>query len=324
VQCDFDTIGTQNVMADIETVAVINRLLSSIGFDDFTISINNRGVLTELLRHLDLADKTAPVLRSLDKLAKIGRQAVAKEMCDSGGIEPAAADKVLQLAELDGDADAIFAALPQITGGSDEAVAAINRLKDVFQGALAADVPRRRLKIDVSIARGLDYYTGVIFETTLDQLPTIGSVCSGGRYDNLAGLYTKQHLPGIGASLGLDRLLAAMETLNLLPDAATPAGVFIAYFDSEHRDDYLTLAARLREAGIANEIYPDPKKLGVQLKYADNHGFRVALIAGDNEWGAGKIQVKTLATKESIEVDYSHPTPQGLIEQLNRILATEV
>lgn len=324
VQCDFDTIGTQNVMADIETVAVINRLLASIGFDAFTISVNNRGVLTELLRHLDLADKTVPVLRSLDKLAKIGREAVAKEMCDAAGVSPADADRVLKLAELEGEAEDIFAALPEITGGSEDAIAAIDRLKDVFVGALAAGVPRHRLKIDVSIARGLDYYTGVIFETTLNQLPSIGSVCSGGRYDNLAGLYTKQHLPGIGASLGLDRLLAAMETLQLLPDAATPASVFIAYFDPSHRDDYLTLGARLRDAGIANEVYPDPKKLGAQLKYADAHGFRVALIAGDHEWGAGRIQVKTLATKESIEVDYSHDQPDSLIEQLNQILAAEV
>ncbi len=324
MQCDFDTIGTQNVMADIETVAVINHLLAAIGFDEFTIRINNRGVLTELLRHLDLADQTVPVLRSLDKLAKIGREAVAKEMCDTAGIAPAAADKVLHLAELDGEPEAIFDALPEITGRSEDAIAAIDRLRDVFQGALAAEVPRGRLKIDVSIARGLDYYTGVIFETTLDQLPSIGSVCSGGRYDNLAGLYTKQQLPGIGASLGLDRLLAAMETLKLLPDAATPAGVLIAYFDADRRDDYLTLAARLREAGIANEIYPDPKRLGVQLKYADSHGFQVALIAGGDEWGGGKIQVKTLATKESIEVDYSHDAPRGLVEQLHSILAAKV
>jgi histidyl-tRNA synthetase len=170
----------------------------------------------------------------------------------------------------------------------------------------------------------LDYYTGVIFETTLDQLPSIGSVCSGGRYDNLAGVYTKQHLPGIGASLGLDRLLAAMEALELLPDAATPAPVFIAYFDRERRDDYLRLASMLRNVGIPNELYPDPKKLGVQLKYADNHGFRVALIAGANEWSGGQIQVKTLATKESAEVAYSHQNPEELVQRLNQILANEV
>lgn len=324
VQCDFDTIGTKNVMADIETVAVINRLLSSIGFDAFTISVNNRAVLTELLRHLGLADQSVGILRSLDKLSKIGRERVAAEMCEVSGISANQADKVLQLAELDGDPDSIFDALPGITGGGDEALEAIDRLKNVYVGALAAGVPRQRIKIDVSIARGLDYYTGVIFETTLDDLPSIGSVCSGGRYDNLAGLYTKLPLPGIGASLGLDRLLAAMETLNLLDDVATPAPVFIAYFDADHRDDYLKMSARLRDAGIANEIYPDAKKLGVQLKYASAHGFRAAVIAGGSEWEAGNTQIKTLATKESAEVPYSHDDPSELVSHLKRILADEV
>lgn len=324
VQCDFDTIGTKNVMADIETVAVIDRLLNSIGFDAFTMSVNNRAVLTELLRHLGLADQTVAVLRSLDKLGKIGREKVAAEMCDSAGIQASQADKVLQLAELDGDAESIFEALPGITGGGEDALTAIARLKDVFEGALAAGVPRERIKIDVSIARGLDYYTGVIFETTLNDLPSIGSVCSGGRYDNLAGLYTKQPLPGIGASLGLDRLLAAMEQLELLPDAATPAPVFIAYFDADHRDDYLKLSRHLRDAGISNEIYPDAKKLGAQLKYADGHGFQVALIAGGNEWSSSKIQLKTLESGDSTDVEYSHENPQGLTDALKQILAGDV
>ncbi|KAA5541128.1 histidine--tRNA ligase [Roseiconus nitratireducens] len=324
VQCDFDTIGTESVMADIEVVAVINRLLESIGFDAFQISINNRAVLTELLRHLDLADKSVAVLRSLDKLAKIGRERVASEMCETADITPGQADNVLRLAELSGDAESVLDALPGITGGGEEAIGAINRLSDVYRGALAAEVPPHRIKVDVSIARGLDYYTGMIFETTLNDLPSIGSVCSGGRYDNLAGLYTKQHLPGIGASLGLDRLLAAMEQLELLPDAATPAPVFIAYFDPQHRDDYLRLSARLRASGIANEVYTDAKKLGVQLKYADAHGFRIAVIAGGNEWAAGNVQVKTLATKESAEIPYSHDQSGELVSCLERILASDL
>ncbi|WP_146518666.1 histidine--tRNA ligase [Stieleria varia] len=318
VQCDFDTIGTTNVMADIETVAVINRLLETIGLDRFTICINNRAVLSELLRHLQLQDKSVELLRCLDKLAKIGRDQVAAEMCQVAAISEDQANQVLQLAELDGPANEIFERLPEITGGGDEALAAIQRLRDVYDGALASGVPNRRIKIDVSIARGLDYYTGMIFETTLNDLPSIGSICSGGRYDNLAGLYTKQHLPGIGASLGLDRLLAAMEQLEMLPKITTPAVAFVAYFDEAHRSDYLRLAANLRSGGIATEVYPDPKKLGLQLKYADAHGFRFALIAGESEWQAGKVQVKTLATKESIDVDYSHEDPGALIAILTQ------
>ena len=320
VQCDFDTLGTESVLADIEAVAVINNLLATIGFDAFTISINNRVILSGLLEQLGLSDKTVPVLRSLDKLAKIGREKTAAEMCRAAEIEPGQADAVLALAECDGDAESVFSQLPAITGGNQTAAEGIERLTQIYRGALASGVPESRLRVDVSIARGLDYYTGVIFETTLDQLPGIGSVCSGGRYDNLAGLYTKQHLPGIGASLGLDRLLAAMEELQLLPDASTPAPVLIAFFDPDFRDDYLQLAGKLRAAGIGVEVYPDAKKLGAQLKYASQKGFTAAVIAGGNEWSENRCQVKALESRESHEVPYTHENPESLIESLQQII----
>jgi histidyl-tRNA synthetase len=319
-QCDFDTIGTESVLADIEAVAVINRLLEAVGFDRFTISINNRVILSGLLEHLGLSDRAVPVLRSLDKLAKIGRQRTAEEMCQAASLDPAQADTVLSLADCQGDAESIFARLNAITAGNPTAASGIERLRQIHLGALAAGVPSRRLKVNVAIARGLDYYTGVIFETTLDDLTEIGSVCSGGRYDNLAELYTRQHLPGIGASLGLDRLLAAMEQLGLLPRASTPAPVLVAYFDANHRDDYLRLAANLRAAGIGTEVYPDAKKLGVQLKYADHKGFAVAIVAGENEWARDVCQVKTLATKQAEEVAYCHDAPGPLVEHLRRTL----
>lgn len=320
VQCDFDTIGTESVLADIEAVAVINRLLEQLGFDRFTISLNNRVILTGLLEGLSLAERTVPILRTLDKLAKIGFEKTKTEMCSVAGISEEQALKVLALAGCDGDAVSIFERLPEITGNNVTAATGIERLKDIYQGAIASGVPATRLKVDVSIARGLDYYTGVIFETTLDDLPAIGSVCSGGRYDNLAGLYTKQHLPGIGSSLGLDRLLAAMEQLDLLPNASTPAPVFVAFFDRDHRDDYLQLAANLRQAGIGTEIYPDARKLGAQLKYADQKGFTAAIVAGGNEWSEGQVQVKQLATKEAVKVEYQHGQPERLINELRNLI----
>jgi len=320
VQCDFDTIGTESVLADIEAVAVINRLLTTLGFERFTIHVNNRVVLSGLLEHLGLADRTVPILRSLDKLAKIGREKTAAEMCEAAGVTDAQAESVLALAECNGDAESVLGQLPEITGGNEKAAGGINRLSQIYHGAIASGVPAERLHLDVSIARGLDYYTGVIFETTLDDLPGIGSVCSGGRYDNLAGLYTKQHLPGIGASLGLDRLLAAMDQLKMLPDASTPASVLVAFFEEEYRDDYLRLAANLRQAGIATEVYPDAKKLGAQLKYADQRGFPLAVIAGGNEWDSGKCQLKYLATKTSDEIVYTHDQPEALINQIQQRL----
>ncbi len=316
VQCDFDTIGTTSVLADIEAVAVINQLLVAIGFDAFTISINNRTILSGLLQEQGLADKTVPVLRSLDKLTKIGRDKTHEEMCRVADITDAQADAVLRLAACDGDAETVLSQLPDVTGGNEYAAEGIARLTEIYRGAVASGVPVRRIKLDVSIARGLDYYTGVIFETTLNDLPEIGSICSGGRYDNLAGLYTKQHLPGIGASLGLDRLLAAMEQLKLLPKAATPAPVLITYFEESHRDDYLKMAANLRSAGLGVEVYPDAKKLGVQLKYADSRGFIVAIVAGGNEWAEGKCQVKTLANKQSTDVAYTHQDATALVQHV--------
>ena len=323
VQCDFDTIGTESVLADIEAVAVISRLLEEIGFDRFTISINNRAVLTGLLESLGLAERTVPVLRSLDKLTKIGRQKTAEEMCRTAEIAPDQAEAVLKLAECEGSADAIFDQLPEITGGNETAAAGIERLQEIYRGSLAAGVPPHRLRVDVSIARGLDYYTGIIFETTLDDLPSIGSVCSGGRYDNLAGVYTKQYLPGIGGSLGLDRLLAAMEQLELLPTATTPAPVLVAYFDKDRRDDYLRLAANLRAAGIGTVVYPDAKKLGAQLKYADSHGFTIAVIAGGNEWEEARCQLKVLTTQQQEDVNYTHADPSALVDRVSQILAAE-
>lgn len=320
VQCDFDTIGTESELADIEAVTVINQLLEAIGFDRFTISLNNRVILSGLLEQLGLAANATAVLRSLDKLAKVGREAVATEICQIADVASDQADAVLMLADCVGEPEAILADLPRITGNHELAAAGIERLRQVYQGAIASGVPARRLRIDVSIARGLDYYTGLIFETTLDELPQIGSICSGGRYDNLAELYSKQHLPGIGGSLGLDRLLAAMEQLKLLPAATTPAPVFVAFFDAQRRDDYLRLAANLRGHRLATEVYPDPRKLGVQLKYADQKGFTVALIAGENEWGQGRVQLKNLATKAAAEIDYTHADPAPLVEAIRAIV----
>lgn len=324
VQADFDIIGPTGEVADIETVSVIHRLLENLGFDRFTVSMNNRAVLSGLLEHLGLADRSVDVLRSLDKLTKIGREKTAAEMVRAAGITPSQADSVLAITDLDGTAAEVLDRLPALVGTGQKSASGIERLSDVYHGAIAAGVPEDRLRLDVSIARGLDYYTGMIFETTLDDLPGIGSVCSGGRYDNLAGLYTKQTLPGIGASLGLDRLIAAMEQLELLSSVATPAPVLIVYFDPNHRDDYLRLSARLRDAGVGVELYPEPKKLKAQLKYANDKGFVAAIIAGDAEWDPNSdgLKVKDLAERRETAVAYSHDDPDALIDHLRSLIGS--
>lgn len=292
MQCDFDTIGTTSVAADIETALVIHDLLQAIGISKFTIHVNNRMVLNGVLERLGLRERSTLVLRAIDKLAKAGRDGVRAELL-AGGLSEAQADDVLKLSEIAGAPDDVLRQLGPLVAGSELGEAGVARLGEILAATRGAGIAER-LQIDVAIARGLDYYTGVVFETLLDDLPTIGSVCSGGRYDNLAELYTKQQLPGIGASLGLDRLLAAMEELGLIEKVRTPAPVFVPYFDKTRLTDYLRLAARVRRAGIGVEVYPDPKKLGQQLKYADARGFRLALIAGENEFAANQVQLKDL------------------------------
>jgi len=319
MQCDFDTIGTRSPAADVETALVIHDLLRAIGFEEFTIRLNNRMVLSGLLERLDLSDRATPILRALDKLTKIGPDGVAEEMHQTAQATDEQARQVLRLVSVRGNSDDVLSQIDPLVAANERGQAGVARLREVLSGVAAAGVPEDRVELDVSIARGLDYYTGTVFETFLDALPDIGSICSGGRYDNLAGLYTNQELPGVGASLGTDRLLAAMEELGMIEKVATPAAVFIPYFDKTRLADYLKLAAALRAAGIGVEVFPDPKKLGQQLKYADRRGHRVALIAGENEFAAGTCQVKDLQKAEQHDVPLE-PDAQSIIAAVRHIL----
>jgi histidyl-tRNA synthetase len=301
-QCDFDSIGTTSNAADVETVLVINDLMAALGFDRFRIHVNNRMVLNGLLEELRLAEKTKLVLIVLDKLPKIGREAAVAEMAEKAGVGPEQAGRVLALAQTEGTNAEILDRLQHDFGGNARAAEGICRLRELLDVARVAGVPEERLRLDVSIARGLDYYTGAVYETFLTDLPKIGSICSGGRYDNLAALYTKQQLPGVGASLGLDRLLAAMEEMGLVPKTATPAPALVVQFSAERLGDYQRLARALRAEGIDVEVYPEAKKIGQQLQYAEKRGFRVALIAGPEEFARGVWKVKDLARRQESPV----------------------
>ena len=310
-QCDFDTIGTDANAADIETVLVIHDLLEALGFERFSIHVNNRLILNGLLERalenepesLDLAEASAAILRALDKRQKIGDEKVIDEMAAMAAISRDLAKRIFNIVQIKADTNAeMVEALEKVFEGNDhvtKGIANLRQLVDAFEGA---GFPQDRLVLDLSIARGLDYYTGTVYETLLGDLPAIGSVCSGGRYDDLAGLYTKQHLPGVGASLGLDRLMAAMEELGLLQDAATSADVFIVQFSAEALPSYIALARRLRQAGLRIELYPEAKGMGRQLKYADRKGFPLALIGGPDELEKGVWQVKDMRDGSSADV----------------------
>ena len=292
-QCDFDTIGTTSNASDIETILVVNQLFTTLEIPRFEIRVNSRAILNGLLQLLGIADRAAALLRSLDKLAKIGREKVIEEMIAEANVSADQAGQVLDLATMAGTNAEILNQLQMRLPEND----GVRRLRE-----LLAIVPR--ITLDLSIARGLEYYTGIIFETFLLDLPAIGSVCSGGRYDNLASLYTKQVLPGVGGSLGVDRLLAAMEELKhpWLTGATSPAQVLVFNLGADHLGEYQKLAKTLRDAGIATEVYPDSKKLGQQFQYAEKRGHRVGVIAGDQEIANGTVKVKDLTKKEEAAV----------------------
>jgi histidyl-tRNA synthetase len=292
-QCDFDTIGTNSIASDIETALVIFDLMRAIGFEGFTIRVNNRKVLNGLLQKYDLEEYSTEILRCIDKLPKTGRQQVQQEILDVTGTSASQVQQIMLLAELQGSNDEVLTELETICDGPDLAREGLEELRQVVEASQALGIGDY-VRIDVSIARGLDYYTGTIYETFLGDLPGIGSVCSGGRYDNLAEMFTNQQLPGIGASLGLDRLLAAMQTLEMIPPMATTAEVLVVQFTEQFLNQYLQLAQKLRTAGIATEVYPAARKLGHQFKYADRRGFKCVIVAGPEEMESGKIQVKWL------------------------------
>ena len=317
MQCDFDAIGTKSSAADIEIALVINNLLERIDlktkqtFTRFTIRINNRKVLSGLLDKHGIADKTTPILRALDKLGKIGKNAVISEMTETAALSVTQAEAMLMLTEFGNVAqerralaircDETLLALRSLLAGNPLGEEGISQLDELMRSVRAAGIPEDRIVLDMSIARGLDYYTGTIYETFLDELPAIGSVCSGGRYDNLTEVYTNKELPGVGASLGLDRLVSAMEELGMLEKNSTSVQIFLPFFSADRLADYLRFASELRQSGIGVDFYPEAKKLGQQLKYADKRGFRWAIIIGENEWAKGCCQIKDLRTGESVE-----------------------
>jgi histidyl-tRNA synthetase len=293
MQCDFDCIGSPAHAADIEIALVMHDLLASLGFDHFEVRVNNRQVLNGLLEELRIADRAGPILIALDKLPKVGRAGVIDEMTGLG-LPANTGERIVRLAETQGSNSQVLDRIAGEFGHHAKTADGIAKLRELLAVFAAVGIPEQRIRVDPSICRGLDYYTGTVFETFLTDLPAIGSVCSGGRYDNLAELYTKQRLPGVGASLGLDRLLAAMETLELLPKVSTPAPVLIVQFSAERLPDYQRMARKLRNSGIGVEVYPDAKKIGVQLQYAERKGCQAAVIAGPDEFAAGTCKLKDL------------------------------
>jgi histidyl-tRNA synthetase len=306
-QCDVDVIGkdTLPIGYDAEIPAVINRVFTDLNVGRFQINLSNRKVLQGLLAASGVSDADArmAVLREIDKLDKIGRAAVEANLTGEGiGLSADLARRIGEVVDMAGTNAEIVTALRGLNVDDPVFAAGVEELEAVTRGLAAFGVPEANARINLAIARGLDYYTGTVYETHLLDRPGFGSVCSGGRYEDLAGLYTKSRLPGVGISIGATRLFAALLDGGAVAVDATMAHVFLCQLDPALEAEVFALAAELRDAGLNTEVQMEAAKMARQMKHADRLGVPFAVMMGPDEAAAGTVTVKDLrsGTQETV------------------------
>ncbi|MGH8213445.1 MAG: histidine--tRNA ligase [Rhodanobacteraceae bacterium] len=307
-QCDIDVIGKDDlpIRYDAEIPAVIHAVFSTLDIGAFTIQINNRKLMRGFLEGLGILDAEAQtrMLREVDKLDRRGAEHVHAVLTgEAFGLSRAVAQRVLDFVKIrSASLSNAHAELDALEVGSETFEQGRAELHEVLDTVTAFGVPESAFALNLSIARGLDYYTGTVYETGLNDHPEIGSICSGGRYDNLAGQYTKSRLPGVGISIGLTRLFWQLREAGVLPAANGGVDVLVTQMDEVRWPDCLAIARELRGAGIATELVLEPGKLGKQLKYADRIGAHFALVLGEDEAARNRVAVKNLRSGEQSEV----------------------
>lgn len=311
-QCDIDVIGKDalSVRFDAELPAVIHAVFSELDIGAFTIQLNNRKLMRGFFEQQGVADaqQQALVLREVDKLDKRGADYVRETLTgEAFGLPADAVGRILDFVGIRSTSHAeAIAILDRLAAGGDanDALAqGIAELREVLELVRAMGVPESAYALNLSIARGLDYYTGTVYETTLDDYPQIGSICSGGRYENLASHYTKSKLPGVGISIGLTRLFWQLREAGLLGPASSTVQVLVTQMDEAHLPHCLSVANELRHAGFNTEVVMEPSKLARQFRYADRAGIRFVVVLGDDELAAGKVTVKDLRREDQFQVD---------------------
>lgn len=307
-QCDIDVIGKDSlsVRYDAELPAVIYSVFRELNVGAFTIQLNNRKLMRGFFESLGVVDgeQQTLVLREVDKLDKRGADYVRDTLiAEPFGLSAETAQKILDFVQVRSTSlqDALDK-LDALGAGPETMEQGRAELKEVLQLINAFGVPESHYALNLSIARGLDYYTGTVYETTLNDHPQIGSVCSGGRYENLAGQYTKSHLPGVGISIGLTRLYWQLRDAGLIGTARSTVDVLVTQMDPAQLPAYLAVASELRGAGIATEVVLDGGKLGKQFKYADRAGIRFVIVLGEDELAKGVVTVKDLRREDQFEV----------------------
>lgn len=297
-QCDIDIIGSNSPLVDAEFPVIINEIFSDFQFGEFTVRLNNRRILGGFFEALGLSDAVRDVLRIVDKMEKLSREDIT-EAFKQIGLDDNQIERVFDFTSITGSNDEILQRLNDLNIDNSNFQQGVDEITTVIKTLRTMAMPEPRFKIDLKIARGLDYYTGTVYETILNDYPQVGSVCSGGRYDNLASYYTKTNLPGVGISIGLTRLFYALKQEGAIKALQqSPARIIVLPITEVQNDYAVAVAAKLRAAEIPAVLYTEMNDLGKKLRYASRMGFNYALVVGQSEVEAGSVSLKNLETRE--------------------------
>ena len=304
-QADIDIIGDGklDILNEAEIPAIIYKVFRGFGLSRFQIRVNNRKILNGFYAMLSLSEESGSIMRTVDKLDKIGAEKVRALLLEDCGISEAQADEILKFIAITGTNAQVLSALEGYAGRNELFNTGLAELKAVTDNLAAFGVPEANFAVDLTIARGLDYYTGTVYETTLLDHPEIGSVCSGGRYDNLAGYYIDKALPGVGISIGLTRLFYVLDEQGLLnPDLpSAPADALVLPMTSEP-GAAIALAETLRSSGLRVQFYGEQKKFKQKMAYADRLNVPFAVLLGEDEIAEGKCSVKNMTTGQQVKL----------------------
>jgi histidyl-tRNA synthetase len=317
VQCDGDIAGSEDLLADAEVIQLGAAMLDGLGVKSFRIQVNNRKVLAGMLDRAGLGrgKQELDVLRTVDKLPKIGEEKTRELLRIENGLDERQIGGIFEFLSIAGTTAEVIRRSKELFEAGSVGRRGVEELEEVF-GILDAVGLEGRAAVDLSIARGLNYYTGTIYESFLGELPGFGAVMSGGRYDGLIGAFAREEIPAVGISLGLDRLLAGLRELKVIEECESTAAVLVTVFDGASRALSARLAGELRAAGIACELFPQAAKISKQLRYAERTGKRVVVIAGPDEAARQCAQVKDLASRAQVEVPIA-----GLAEKVSSLLS---
>lgn len=302
VQCDVDIVGTPDMTADAEIIAVVYDALTELGLSGFVVKINNRKIVRGMVQVANIPiEMELEVARTIDKLDKIGLEGVKNELT-SKGISEAAIKRILDIVAIRGADEITFQEAENVFKESDDALQGLEEIKEVFTYLNSMRIPEDKFMLDLSLVRGLDYYTGPVFETVMES-PRIGSIMGGGRYDDLIGMFTGIRIPATGTSIGLDRLITVMDELHIWQNHnPTKTEVLVTRFDKNLTHEYLKITQELRKNGINTDFYIGKKDLRGQLGYASDRGIPIAIIIGPDELERGVATVRMLQSRTQEQV----------------------